>query len=116
MGTNTAGMLLIADGTNFNPTAMSGDITIDGTGATAIGDNKVVEADLKAVDTASDEECLTYETTTGDFEWQSCAVGSMTSFTAAGDSGGGQASQMVIPSLFWVGLTASILSIVPPIP
>ncbi|KKU27520.1 MAG: Protoporphyrinogen oxidase, partial [Microgenomates group bacterium GW2011_GWF2_46_18] len=28
MGTNTAGMLLIADGTNFNPTAMSGDITI----------------------------------------------------------------------------------------
>jgi len=91
MATNTAGMLLIADGTNFNPTAMSGDITIDGTGATAIGDNKVVEADLKAVDTASDEECLTYETTTGDFEWQSCAAASMTSFTAAGDSGGGQA-------------------------
>ena len=90
MGTNTAGMLLIADGTNFNPTAMSGDITIDGTGATAIGDNKVVEADLKAVDTASDEECLTYETTTGDFEWQSCVGSAMTSFTVAGDAGGGQ--------------------------
>ncbi|KKU25837.1 MAG: coiled-coil [Microgenomates group bacterium GW2011_GWC1_46_16] len=59
-------------------------------GVTAIGDDKVTEADLKAVDTASDEECLTYETTTGDFEWQSCAGSSMTSFTAAGDAGGGQ--------------------------
>jgi len=27
---------------------------------------------LKAVDAASDEECLTYEVTTGDFEWQTC--------------------------------------------
>ncbi|MEK7633882.1 MAG: phage integrase SAM-like domain-containing protein, partial [Patescibacteria group bacterium] len=75
MGTNTSGMLLVADGTNFNPVAMSGDITIDGTGATAIGTDKVVEADLKVVDAAVDEECLTYETTTGDFEWQTCGGG-----------------------------------------
>jgi hypothetical protein len=33
MGTNTAGHLLIADGTNYNPTAMSGDATINGSGA-----------------------------------------------------------------------------------
>jgi len=41
MGTNTAGHILIGDGTNYNPTAMSGDITIDGTGVTAIGANKI---------------------------------------------------------------------------
>jgi hypothetical protein len=32
----------------------------------------VEESHLKAVDAASDEECLTYESTVGDFEWQSC--------------------------------------------
>ena len=74
MGTNTDGYMLVADGTNFNPVAMSGDITITNTGATAIGDNKVTEADLKVVDSATDEECLTYEETTGDFEWQSCTA------------------------------------------
>jgi hypothetical protein len=35
----------------------------------------ITEAMLKAVDAASDEECLTYETTTGDFEWQTCGSG-----------------------------------------
>lgn len=35
-------------------------------------DDAILESHLKAVDSASDEECLTYETTTGDFEWQSC--------------------------------------------
>ncbi|KKR87655.1 MAG: hypothetical protein UU32_C0004G0020 [Candidatus Woesebacteria bacterium GW2011_GWB1_41_10] len=84
MGTNTSGFILVADGTNFNPVAMSGDITIDGTGATAIGNDKVTEADLKAVDTAADEECLTYETTTGDFEWQSCGDIKLETFTADG--------------------------------
>ena len=28
MGTNTSGHVLVADGTNFNPVAMSGDATI----------------------------------------------------------------------------------------
>jgi hypothetical protein len=87
MATNTSGFILVADGTNFNPVAMSGDITIDSTGATAIGNDKVTEADLKAVDAAVDEECLTFESTVGDFEWQSCAAGGMTSFTVAGTSG-----------------------------
>jgi hypothetical protein len=35
-------------------------------------DNTVEESHLKAVDAASDEECLTYENTVGDFEWQAC--------------------------------------------
>jgi hypothetical protein len=38
-----------------------------------IPNDTILEADLKAVDTANDEECLTYETTTGDFEWQVCS-------------------------------------------
>lgn len=57
---------------------LSGDVS--GSGATAItttiGNDKITEAMLKAVDSASDEECLTYETTTGDFEWQTCGSGS----------------------------------------
>ena len=36
MGTNTSGHMLIADGTNFNPVAMSGDVGIDNAGATTI--------------------------------------------------------------------------------
>lgn len=36
MATNTSGFLLVADGTNFNPVAMSGHATIDGTGAVTI--------------------------------------------------------------------------------
>lgn len=41
----------------------------------------------------TDEYCLTYEASGTTFEWQTCGVGGggMTSFTAAGDSGGGQA-------------------------
>lgn len=84
MGTNTSGFILVADGTNFNPVAMSGDITIDSTGATSIGSDKVTEADLKAVDSSVDEECLTYESTTGDFEWQTCGGSStLSALTAA---------------------------------
>lgn len=59
-----------------NYVVMSGDATLANTGALTIGDDKVLEAMLKAVDSASDEECLTYEETTGDFEWQSCGSGS----------------------------------------
>ncbi len=59
---------------------LSGDVSGSGTtGITAtIGADKVTEAMLKAVDTASDEECLTYESTGGDFEWQSCGGGGVT--------------------------------------
>jgi hypothetical protein len=36
MSTNTSGYMLVADGTNYNPVAMSGDIAIDSAGATTI--------------------------------------------------------------------------------
>jgi len=35
-----------------------------------VEDNSILEADLKAVNAATDEDILTYESTTGDFEWQ----------------------------------------------
>ena len=52
---------------------VTGDITLSNAGVVAIGANKVVESMLKAVDTASDEDFLSYESTTGDFEWHSAA-------------------------------------------
>lgn len=45
-----------------------------------INDDSILEADLKAVDAAVDEECLTYESTTGDFEWQTCGGAAGNSF------------------------------------
>jgi len=41
MGTNTSGMLLVADGTNFNPVAVSGDVTMASTGAITIASTAV---------------------------------------------------------------------------
>ncbi|MBZ9578076.1 hypothetical protein KJA13_03555, partial [Patescibacteria group bacterium] len=51
---------------------LSGDVTGSGATAitTAIGADKITEAMLKEVDgTPADEDILTYETTTGDFQW-----------------------------------------------
>ncbi len=59
---------------------IAGDISGTGLAAVTIGADKVLESHLKAVDAASDEECLTYESTAGDFEWQSCGSGSGVSF------------------------------------
>jgi hypothetical protein len=60
-----------------NVNADSVALTTDTTGNYAAGDaeagnvasDKVIEGSLKAVDAASDEDILTYESTTGDFEW-----------------------------------------------
>ena len=46
MNTNTSGAALIADGTNFNPVVISGDISIGTTGTAAIGSGVVVNADI----------------------------------------------------------------------
>lgn len=59
-------------------TALSGgDVTTTSGGALAtIGNDKITEAMLKSVNAATDEYCLTYEATVGDFEWQTCGSGS----------------------------------------
>lgn len=77
--------------------------TTDGTGtaeivfpagavdSTEILDDTILEADLKAVDAAGDEECLTYESTVGDFEWQTCGAGGSGDIEAVGDVASGAA-------------------------
>lgn len=60
--------------TGYQAGPLTGDVTTSGAAAT-IGNDKVLEAMLKAVDAPADEECLTYESTGGDFEWQSCGSG-----------------------------------------
>ena len=44
MGTNTSGHVLVADGTNYNPVAISGDATIAANGAITIANDAVEQA------------------------------------------------------------------------
>jgi uncharacterized protein YdeI (BOF family) len=44
MGTNTSGHIMVADGTNFNPVAVSGDVTIAANGAVTIANDAVETA------------------------------------------------------------------------
>ena len=48
MGTNTSGAALIADGTNFNPVVISGDISIGTSGTAAIGSGVIVNDDVNS--------------------------------------------------------------------
>ena len=48
MGTNTSGHIMVADGTNFNPVAVSGDVTISNTGAVTIANDAVETAMVNA--------------------------------------------------------------------
>lgn len=57
---------------------------IDSTGE--ISSDMILESHLKVVDAPADEECLTYESTTGDFEWQTCGAGGETDPTLTDDA------------------------------
>jgi len=46
MATNTDAYILVADGTSYNPVAISGDITITNAGVTSIGADKVITAKI----------------------------------------------------------------------
>ena len=48
MGTNTSGHIMVADGTNFNPVAVSGDVTISSAGAITIANGAVETAMVNA--------------------------------------------------------------------
>tara|TARA_B100000925_G_scaffold211098_1_gene160901 strand:- start:2036 stop:3997 length:1962 start_codon:yes stop_codon:yes gene_type:complete len=48
MGTNTSGHIMVADGSNFNPVAVSGDVTISSAGAVTIANGAVETAMLNA--------------------------------------------------------------------
>ena len=62
MGTNTSGAALIGDGTNFNPVAISGDITIGTTGTAAIGSGVIVNADINSSAAIADSKLATIST------------------------------------------------------
>lgn len=71
--------------------ALTGDVSnTAGSLTTAIGADKITEAMLKAVNAAVDEDILTYESTTGDFEWHTPAelslVQTSVTITVAGTS------------------------------
>jgi len=55
MGTNTSGHILVADGTNYNPVAVSGDVTIASNGAVTIA-NAAVENAMLADDAVGADE------------------------------------------------------------
>jgi hypothetical protein len=55
--------------------------------ATLIAADAVLEADLKVVDSPADEEFLTFESTTGDFEWQTGPTGPTGPTGATGATG-----------------------------
>ena len=46
MGTNTSGHVLVADGTNYNPVAVSGDVTMSAAGAITIANDAIETAML----------------------------------------------------------------------
>jgi len=62
MGTNTSGAVLVADGTNFNPVVISGDIAIGTTGTAAIGSGVIVNADVNASAAIADSKLATIST------------------------------------------------------
>ena len=71
MGTNTSGHVLVADGTNFNPVAISGDVTISSAGAitiandaveTAMVNDNVLTGQSELTSVASDDVILIYDT------------------------------------------------------
>lgn len=79
----------VTAGTGLSGGGTTGDLTLSvtagGITSTEISDDTILEVDLKSVDAPADEECLTYEATTGDFEWQSC--GTTPSIQAVYDTG-----------------------------
>jgi hypothetical protein len=73
-GTLEPALIIVGNASsNAAAVAVSGDVTIATNGAVTIAANAVEESMLKAVDTAADEDFLSYEATTGDFEWHSAA-------------------------------------------
>ena len=55
MGTNTSGHVMVADGTNFNPVAISGDVSIAANGAVTIA-SQAVENSMLADDAVGADE------------------------------------------------------------
>jgi hypothetical protein len=74
-----------------------------------IADNTILEADLKVVDSPVDEECLTFEATAGDFEWQTCGGAAGNSFeTMNTPLGTAPVADSSTDTLNWTSINATI--------
>lgn len=76
----SADQVLVANGTNTAVafgTVATGGITDNAITNAKMADNSIGIAELIDVDTAGDEECLTYESTGTTFEWQACGSSSL---------------------------------------
>ena len=116
MGTNTSGAILVADGTNYNPAVVSGDISIGTTGVAAIGAGVIVEADiadnavtLAKMASGTDGELITWDASgdpaavavgTATHVLTSNGAGAAPTFQAAG-GGGLQSVQVFTSSGTW---------------
>jgi hypothetical protein len=73
-----------------------------------MADGAVVESDLNVVDAAADEECLTYESTVGDFEWQPCETPTTTVKRVSADQSSTSTSFADVTDLTFPVLDAEI--------
>lgn len=74
-----------------------------------ITDGTILEADFAAVDAAADEECLTFETTGGDFEWQTCGGAGANSFeTMNVPTGTDPVASSSSDTLNWTSVNATV--------
>lgn len=73
--------------TGYQAALSGGDVTTTSGGAIAtIGDEKVTESKLDAATSPTDEYCLTYESSSGRFEWQVCGSSGVTGISDDADS------------------------------
>ena len=113
-GADVTGTLDISDHTNLaagTGATLTGDtLSVDlGTAidSAEITDDELLEADLKAVDSPTDEECLTYEATGGDFEWQTCGSGGSGTLTTVKQDGVQVGDADIVTIDFGDGLTCT---------
>ena len=83
-----------------------GDVTTTSGGASAsIGDEKVTESKLDAETAPTDEYCLTYEGTSGRFQWQTCS--STTGVTGISDDANSATTGSTVKLAGGAGITTT---------
>lgn len=95
----TAGDILISNGTDFTDVTVSGDVTINSSGVTTIGNDKIDsqhyaagsidEEHLNATNTPTDNYVLSYDQTSGGFTWVESSGGGATTFVVDTFNGDG---------------------------